>query len=84
LAGYIQMSAQTNDEPILELDGKKYVISELSDDAKYFINCLNSVQVKLQNLKMEHDTLMVSQEGFTSRLKAEVEKPEEVSEEEGA
>jgi len=78
------MSAQTNEEPILELDGKKYVISELSENAKYFVSALNNLQVKLNQLKLEYDTLIVAQDGFTSRLKAEVEKPEEVSEEEGA
>ena len=78
------MSAQTNEEPILELDGKKYVISELSENAKYFVSALNNLQVKLNQLKLEYDTLVVAQDGFTSRLKAEVEKPEEVSEEEGA
>ena len=29
----------TQDEPVLVLDDKKYVISELSDEAKYFVAC---------------------------------------------
>jgi hypothetical protein len=28
----------TNDEPVLVLDDKKYVISELSDEAKYLVH----------------------------------------------
>lgn len=72
------MSPQvTNEEPILEMDGKKYVISELSDNAKYFVGALNNIQVKMNQLKLEQDTLTLAQEGFTSRLKQEVEKPSE-------
>jgi len=71
------MSPQvTNEEPILEMDGKKYV-SELSDNAKYFVGALNNIQVKMNQLKVEQDTLTLAQEGFTSRLKQEVEKPSE-------
>lgn len=77
------MSAQvTNEEPILEMDGKKYVISELSDNAKYFVGALNNIQVKMNQLKVEQDTLTLAQEGFTSRLKQEVEKPSEEDSEE--
>jgi hypothetical protein len=72
----------TTDEPVLELDGKKYVISDLSDQAKYFVQALSQIQGKLNQIKIDHDTMVVAQEGFTARLKEEVEKdPEEVSEE---
>ena len=75
----------TNEEPVLVLDDKKYVISDLSEQAKYFIACLNDVEAKLQGTKVSYDTLLVAKMGFTERLKEEVEKPqEEVSEEEGA
>jgi len=67
----------TTEEPVLELDGKKYVISELSDQAKYFVQALGQIQSKLNQIKIEHDTMIVAQEGFTSRLKEEVEKPTE-------
>jgi len=68
----------TNQEPVLVLDDKKYVISELSDAAKYLVSNLNNLQMKLQNNMMEADQLKVAQEGLTARLKEEVEKePEE-------
>ena len=68
----------TNDEPVLVLDDKKYVISELSDEAKYLVACLNSLGQKQQNFQMELDQIKVASEGFTSRLKEAVEKePEE-------
>ena len=68
----------TNQEPVLILDDKKYVISELSDVAKYLVSNLNNLQMKIQNNIMEADQLKVAQEGLTARLKQEVEKePEE-------
>ena len=63
----------TQDEPVLVLDDKKYVIADLSDEAKYFVACLNSLGQKRQNLQMELDQVSVSTEGFTARLKEAVE-----------
>jgi len=69
----------TNEEPVLVLDDKKYVISELSDTAKYMVQSLNNLQQKIAVNRMEHDQFVIAQEGFTSRLRDEVEKePEEV------
>jgi SpoU rRNA methylase family enzyme len=69
----------TNEEPVLVLDDKKYVISELSDTAKYMVQSLNNLQQKIAVNRMEHDQFIIAQEGFTSRLRDEVEKePEEV------
>ena len=64
---------QQQQEPVLMLDDKKYVISELSDEAKYIVACLNSLTAKKQNLQMELDQINVASEGFTSRLKDAVE-----------
>lgn len=63
----------TQDEPVLILDDKKYVISELSDEAKYYVAILNSLATKRQNLQMELDQVTVASEGFTTRLKDIVE-----------
>lgn len=64
-------------EPVLMLDDKKYVISELSDEAKYIVACLNSLNAKRQNLQMELDQVNVASEGFTGRLKEAVQNPPE-------
>ena len=64
---------QEQQEPVLMLDDKKYVISELSDEARYIVACLNSLTAKKQNLQMELDQINVASEGFTSRLKDAVE-----------
>ena len=73
----------TNEEPVLMLDDKKYIISEMSDDAKYLVSALQNIATKQSQHRMEMDMLTVSQEGFTARLKAELEKPEEEPSEEG-
>ena len=72
----------TNEEPVLVLDDKKYVISDLSDTAKYIVQSLNNLQQKIAVNRMEHDQHLIDKEGLTARLKEEVEKdPDEVSEE---
>jgi len=65
------------EEPVLVLDDKKYVISELSEEAKYIVACLNSLGAKKQNLQMELDQVHVASQGFTDRLKEAVENPPE-------
>jgi len=71
----------TNEEPVLVLDDKKYVISDLNDTAKYIVGNLNNLSMKLQNNQMEGDQLRMAQEGLTARLKQEVDKAPEDSEE---
>tara|TARA_B100001564_G_scaffold253454_1_gene215564 strand:- start:54 stop:305 length:252 start_codon:yes stop_codon:yes gene_type:complete len=68
------------EEPVLVLDDKKYVISELSDEAKYIVACLNSLTQKRNNLQMELDQVQVASQGFTDRLKEAVENPPEEEE----
>ena len=65
------------EEPVLVLDDKKYVISELNDEAKYYVACLNNLGVKRQNLQMELDQIQVASEGFTNRLKEVIDNPQE-------
>ena len=55
----------------------------MSDDAKYLVSALQNIATKQSQHRMEMDTLTVAQEGFTARLKAELEKPEEEPSEEG-
>jgi len=68
------------DEPVLMLDDKKYVISDLSDEAKYYVAALNNLGAKRQNLQMELDQITVATEGFTAKLKEAVENPPEDTE----
>ena len=65
------------EEAVLMLDDKKYVISELNDEAKYYVACLNSLGMKKQNIQMELDQIVVASEGFTNRLKEVIDNPQE-------
>ena len=72
----------TQQEPVLVLDDKKYVISELPDTARYIVTALSDLQGKIARHQLELDQWNFAKEGLTARLKEEVEKPseEEVSE----
>ena len=72
----------TQQEPVLVLDDKKYVISELSDTAKYIVTALNDLQGKIARHQLELDQWNFAKEGLTARLKDEVEKEEPSEEEE--
>ena len=65
------------EEPVLVLDDKKYVISDLHDEAKYYVACLNNLAMKKQNIQMELDQIVVASEGFTNRLKEVIDNPQE-------
>jgi len=75
------MSTQVDNEPVLVLDGKKYIIDDLSDTAKYLLSCIDDVQKQLSANQMRTDQLNMSKEGLTNRLKAELTPPETESEE---
>jgi len=75
------MSTQVDQEPILELDGQKYIISDLSDEAKTLIGRLQLNEEELMRAQIVAERLMLSKEAYTSRLKesvnAEPESPPE-------
>jgi hypothetical protein len=75
------MSTQVDQEPILELDGQKYIISDLSDEAKTLIGRLQLNEEELMKAQIVAERLILSKEAYTSRLKesvnAEPESPPE-------
>ena len=75
------MTTQVDNEPVLVLDGKKYIIDDLSDTAKYLLSCIDDVQKQLAANQMKTDQLNMSKEGLTNRLKLELDPPEAESEE---
>ena len=76
------MSTQVDQEPVLVLDGKKYIIDDLSDTAKYLLRNIDDVQQQLNSHQMKIDQLNMSKEGLTTRLKSEVEPTEKTEVEE--
>ena len=75
------MTTQVDNEPVLVLDGKKYIIDDLSDTAKYLLSCIDDVQKQLAASQMKRDQLTMSKEGLTNRLKEELDPPETEAEE---
>ena len=72
--------AQANDKPVLTLNGKNYVIEDLSDQAKYCVAQIQDLDQQISQTKARLDQLEVAKRGFTDLLTQEVEKPEEPAE----
>jgi len=71
----------TNQEPVLVLNEKKYIISDLSDEAKYFITQINDIQTDINTLTISLDRHRMAYQGFQQKLELAVQPPEEVGEE---
>ena len=63
----------TDQEPVLVLNDKKYIISDLSDEAKYCVAQLQSVQTQIGNAQASLDVLQMASVGFTDKLTEFVE-----------
>ena len=63
----------TDQEPVLVLNDKKYIISELSDKAKYCVAQLQSLQTQISSQQASLDQLQMAAVGFTDRLTELVE-----------
>ena len=64
----------TDQEPVLVLNEKKYIISDLSDEAKYCVAQLQSLQTQISNIQASLDQFQMASVGFTDRLTSYVEK----------
>jgi len=70
----------TNEEPVLVLNDKKYIISEMTDLQKAFVVELNALEQDINNTRRSLDRLVLAKEGYTSRLQQDLEPPSETSE----
>ena len=69
------MGTQVDQEPILEIDGEKHIISQLSDDAKLLVNRLQLNEDELIKAQIIVERLMLSKEAYTVRLKQAIAEP---------
>ena len=60
--------SEVREEPVLVLNDKKYLISELSDEAKAFVVEINIVDQETGQAKRALDRLVLAKEGYTNRL----------------
>jgi len=71
---------QKEDKPVLNLDGKEYVIEDMTDEEKQMINHINDMQNKINTNAFMREQLEVGKEAFIVRLRESLtaEEPEEV------
>ena len=60
--------SEVREEPVLVLNDKKYLISELSDEAKAFVVEINLVDQETNQARRILDRLVLAKEGYTARL----------------
>ncbi len=58
----------TDQEPVLVLNEKKYIINDLSDEAKACIIQLQNVQTQMGNTQATFEQLQMAFNGFNERL----------------
>ena len=73
------MSEITNEEPVLMLNDKKYIISEMSDMQKMLVSELNLLEQDLVTTRRQMDRLTLAKEGYINRLQTDLEAPPEPS-----
>ena len=68
-----------NEEPVLMLNDKKYIISEMSDMQKMLVSELNLLEQDLTITRRQMDRLTLAKEGYITRLQTDLEAPPEPS-----
>ena len=63
----------TDQEPVLVLNDKKYIINDLSDEAKSCIIQLQSVQTQMNQTQASFEQLQMAFNGFNEKLAGLVE-----------
>lgn len=66
------MAAET-----ITIDDKDYPFEEMSDQNKYLVNQIESMNRREATLKMELDQVMMAKQGFERALIASLVEPEE-------
>ena len=78
------MTEEITNEPVLELNEKKYLINDMTDIEKAFVMELNAIGQEENQLKRQLDRLVLAREGYTNRLAESLENPDKGSDEEKA
>ena len=68
-----------NEEPVLMLNDKKYIISEMSDMQKMLVSELNLLEQDLVTTRRQMDRFTLAKEGYITRLQTDLEAPPEPS-----
>ena len=68
--------SDVQDKPTLSFDDKNYVIEDLEDTARYIVAQLQDLKRQEAETSAKLDQIKVAAEGFTQRLKVELEDDE--------
>ena len=60
---------EKKEQPVLSLDGKEYVIEDMTDEEKQMINHINDMQNKINTNGFMREQLEVGKEAFIVRLR---------------
>ena len=73
----IKMATEVTDqEPVLVLNDKKYIISELEPQAQYCVGQMNFIQQNINKAQEELDRQQMAYSGFQVNLTAMLEEPD--------
>ena len=73
------MTEEITNEPVLELNNKKYIINDMKDVEKAFVLELNAIGQEEVQLRRQLDRLTLAREGYTNRLASSLENPDDGS-----
>ena len=71
------MAKKEKEKPVLNLEGKEYVIEDMTDDEKLMVNHINDLQNKQNTNQFMADQLRVGKEAFINMLKKSLNTEEE-------
>jgi hypothetical protein len=74
------MAKKEKEKPVINLDGKKYIIEDLTDEQKMMVNHINDIQNKQASNSFIADQLRVGHDAFVRMLKESLESEEQVKE----
>ena len=67
------MAKEKKEKPVINLDGKEYIIEDLTDEQKMMVNHINDIQNKQASNGFIADQLRVGHDGFVNMLKQSLE-----------
>ena len=71
------MAKKEKEKPVLNLDGKEYVIEDMTDEQKIMVNHINDIQNKQASNSFVADQLRVGLDAFVKMLKKSLEEVKE-------
>ena len=72
------MAKEKKEKPVINLDGKEYIIKDLTDEQKMMVNHINDIQNKQASNGFIADQLRVGHDAFVNMLKKSLESEKEV------